>query len=93
MQAINSSSTLSQSAVSENSEKSAFRFFLLFTILGAIAGPIVTYNISPVCSEFNAGICFMTLLVGTSVGGVSGLLLATLSDVIFSGRLEEDHSL
>lgn len=81
----------SQTAVHDENHVEQQKFFILCTMIGALIGPFVThYMIAPLVADFNALMIFQTLLIGTSVGGICGFLVAMTADVIISGRLEED---
>ncbi len=79
-----------QSTVQDANHVAQQKFFILSTILGALVGPIVAqYMMAPLVEHFNTAMVFMVLLIGTSVGGVLGFLVAMTADVVVSGRLEE----
>lgn len=75
----------------EFSTKSPLKTFVFFTVLGAIIGPFVVHQqVVQTIGSMSFAVAIMTAFNGSCVGGISGLLIATMADVIFGGRLEED---
>lgn len=75
----------------QNPTATSANIFMTCTLVGAVVGSFLAVQI---VSETLGSLAWqITLTVGfggATVGGVSGLLTATLADVIFGGRLEED---
>lgn len=70
--------------------KSPVKAFIFCTLLGALIGPFVVHQqVVQTIGSMSVPVALMTAFIGSSVGGVSGLLIATMADVIFGGRLEE----
>lgn len=66
------------------------RIFVTCTVVGALVGAVLSVQIiNETLGTVPFPILVMTGFSGSTVGGVSALLVATLADVIFGGRLEE----
>lgn len=79
-----------QGTVQRVENNSPLKVFVFCTLLGALIGPFVVHQqVMQTIGTISMPVAFMTAFIGSSVGGISGLLIATMADVIFTGRLEE----
>lgn len=91
IQATSIGMTASEQAEQGSSQDSPLKAFLFCTFLGAVIGPFVLHQqVAPTVEAMTLPLILMITFIGASTGGITGLLVATMWDVIVGGRLEEE---